>query len=210
MNPAFDVSKITKGPAKAFAGVTVDVNGRVTMDTDGTPLASANPNAVGLGLFTTDGKAFSDKPKGFTDSEADELASPYRRIAQGSNITLKGTLLQLENLPVIAALTPGAVYESSSGLEEISSGGALTVSHHTVLLVWPSSEHPNHYVHLLLYRAFNSAGLEFTIKRTEDAKMPVEWTGEPDTSRPDGKNVWKLWRTVPAGQESPAVNFQIT
>lgn len=194
-----DVTKITRGPGKVWVNLAIPSAGaRLTLYTDGTPDATANPSAKQLGL-TRAGTKVSIK-NGVTKNEADELTSPYRTILASDDMSLEGEWLQLEDFALLKVMTPNGTFSTASGYEQITVGGLTVipaVAQPSVALIWPSAADATKFCVGHLYQGQNSGGLEFTINRKTDAGANFKFEGQSIASRAAGDQVGNLWHQIP-------------
>lgn len=193
-----DITKITRGPGKFWLNLAVPSGGaRLTLFTDGTPDATANPSAKQLGL-TRAGSKVSLKTS-LTKNEADELTAPYRQILASDDMSVEGEWLQLEDFTLLKVLTPNGTFGSGSGYEQITVGGQQTIPSLALpsgALIWPSAADATKFCVAHMYQALNTAGLEFTINRKTDAGSNYKFEGQSITSRTAGDQVGNLWHQV--------------
>jgi len=194
----YTVAQIIRGPVNVFLDVASPAAGaELTIDsTDNihTPDATANPSAVALGLFT--GGMEVRIGQTFEHAEADQLTSAYRSAISADEVVLSprgalqfgGGATRFTNT---AKLLQGVTASTPTGKRKLTGGGLTTVTYRTVLAIWAQAEDPTKYEYILLYRAFNDAGLAFTLSRKTDASSDLAFRGFADSSRTAGDQIYQ-------------------
>lgn len=191
----FNANQIVVGPGKAWLGVAIPGTGaRLTLHTDGTPESVANPNAKHLGL--TESGTTMKVGNNIEKFEADELTAPYRQQLTGDEASIKGNMLQLENIDLLEKMMPGGTKATGSGYEQITFGGKVTVSAFSVAVISPSSLDSTKFVVFQLYSVINFGGLEYQITRKKPSSSPFEFQGLSVTTRVEGDQVGSMWHQI--------------
>lgn len=194
----YAVADIIRGPVHIFLDVAAPAAGaEVTIDSTSnvhTPDATANPSAVGLGLFT--GGMEVRIAQSFEHAEADQLTSPYRSAIASDEVVLspKGVLQfggGASRFAHTAKLLQGVTATTPSGKRALKGGGLTTVTYRTVMAIWAQPEDATKYEYILLYRAFNDTGLAFTLSRKTDASSDLAFRGFADSSRTAGDMIYQ-------------------
>jgi hypothetical protein len=196
----YTVAEIIRGPVNIFLDVAAPAAGaEVTIDSTGnlhTPDATANPSATALGLFT--GGMEVRIGQTFEHAEADQLTSPYRSAIASDEVVLspKGVLpfagtTGANRYITTPKLLQGATASTPTGKRKITGGGLTTITYRTVLAIWADPSDETDYEYILLYRAFNDAGLAFTLSRKTDAASDLAFRGFADASRTAGDQVYQ-------------------
>ena len=189
-------SQIILGPADVWLSVAVpSAASRMTLYTDGTPDATANPSAVHLGM-TAAGTTFEYKPE-IQDFGSDELTAPHLSRIISESATLKGEFLQVFNWALLAKMTVGGTKnvntDTSTGYEELTIGGISAITPYSVALIGQDISGSSQYWVLQLYATYNKAGFNFTVTRKDQSKAAFEFMGLAITSRASGDQIANFW-----------------
>jgi hypothetical protein len=192
----YDANEIILGPSDLWLNVAVpSASGRLTLDADGTPDATANPNAVHLGM-TVGGVTFQYQPE-IVDFSSDELTAPHLSRIISESCRLSGEFLQVFNWDLLSKMTVGGTKNvntnTSTGYEELTIGGLSTVSTFSVALIGPDISGTSQYWVIQLYKTFNRAGFNFTVTRKDQSKAAFEFTGMAVTTRAAGDQIGNFW-----------------
>lgn len=189
-------SQIILGPADVWLNVAVpSAASRMTLHTDGTPDATANPSAIHLGM-TAAGTTFEYKPE-IQEFGSDELTAPHLSRIISEACTLKGEFLQVFNWAILAKMAVGGTKNvdtsTTSGYEELTFGGISTISTFSVALIGTDISGTSEYWVMQLYNTYNKAGFGFTVTRKDQSKAAFEFSGLSITSRASGDQIGNFW-----------------
>lgn len=192
----YNQNQIILGPSDVWLNVAVpSAASRLTLDADGTPDATANPNAIHLGM-TVGGTTFEYVPE-VQDFTSDELTAPHLSRIISERLTLKGEFLQVFNWQLLASMTVGGTRNvntnTSTGYEELTIGGQSTISTYSIALIGQDIQGTNQYWVVQLYRSFNRAGFNFTVTRKDQSRAAFEFNGMAITSRATGDQIGNFW-----------------
>lgn len=192
----YNQNQIILGPSDVWLNVAVpSAASRLTLDADGTPDATANPNAIHLGM-TVGGTTFEYVPE-VQDFTSDELTAPHLSRIISERLTLKGEFLQVFNWSLLASMTVGGTRNvntnTSTGYEELTIGGQSTISTYSIALIGQDIQGTNQYWVVQLYRSFNRAGFNFTVTRKDQSRAAFEFNGMAITSRATGDQIGNFW-----------------
>lgn len=196
----YDANEIILGPADLWIKVGVpSAAARMTMDTGGTPDATASSSGYHLGM-TEAGCTISYKPE-IQDFGSDELTAPHLSRIISESMSVKGNLLQIFDWDLLADLTPGGTYGShtntSTGYEEMPIGGKSSISTFSVALIGPDIQDATKFWIFQLYKTYNKLGWEFAVTRKDQSKVPFEFMGLAITTRAVGDQIGNFWRQGP-------------
>lgn len=190
----FAATKIRAGsPGQLWAGLAIPAAGaRLTLAADGTPDATANPNAKHLGL-TRAGATFTVKPS-FETYMADEYASPIKTLMGGLEGSIEAELLQIFDLEVLKVLTAGfGTFATASGYDEFSLGIG-TQAYSSVALIFPTEADITKFAICHLYKAFNESGIDsIGLTRKDMSGLKVRFRGIDITTRATTDSLGKMW-----------------
>src|SRR3954465_12286183 len=119
----YTVTAIPQGViARLYSGMAIPAAGaRATLFTDGTPDATANPNAKHLGY--TDAGITVTATVATTEFHADESAAPIGRGIDTAAISISGTLLQVNDIEVQKVLLADiGTFSTASGYNQFTLG----------------------------------------------------------------------------------------
>jgi len=192
----YNANQIVLGPSDLWLNVAVPAaSSRMTLDTDGTPDATANPNAIHLGM-TAGGVTFEYVPE-IQDFSSDELTAPHLSRIISERATLKGEFLQVFNWNLLEKMTVGGTKSvdtnTSTGYEQLTMGGLSTISTFSIALIGPDISGTNQWWVVQLYKTFNRAGFNFTVTRKDQSRAPFEFNGQAVTSRAAGDQIGNFW-----------------
>ena len=193
----YDSTRIMTGPADVYVDVNIPTTGnRLGIDNAlGTPDTATSPNVKHLGLSEA-GATMSIKNE-IQSFEADELTAPWKQQLSSEEALISGNFLQIEDFTILGLITPGATKSTGSGFEQILFGGLTSVVTKSVAVIAPSSQNAGKWAVFQLYKAFNRAGIELALSRKDFSKVPYEFIGLSETSRPQGDQVGMFWRQIP-------------
>lgn len=192
-------TEILKGPCSVWINLAVPAAaGRLTLDADGTPDATANPTAWNVGL-TVGGAKYSFKYSE-TSEEADELTAPFNKIISADNCTIQFEMWQSDNVnKLLQAFAPSGTYATGVGYEEIAFGGSLAIpaaAKPSVAIIGQRTSDPTKFFVVHLYSAINTAGLEGTFTKKNSMSIPITLEGQSVSTRAAGDQVGKIWHII--------------
>jgi hypothetical protein len=194
----FSVTTIKAGtPGQLWANLAIPAAGaRITLDADGTPDASANPNAIHLGM-TKEGAAFTFKPS-VENYYADEFRSPIKAVIAETEAMITAELLQVEDFDVLKNITAGfGTYGTASGYKQLTMGtGTLTYT--SLALIWPTEADATKFAVAHLYKCYNESGIDgLTIGRQNQGGLSVSFRGLDITTRAKADTLGNYWIQIP-------------
>jgi hypothetical protein len=192
----YNANQIVLGPSDLWLNVAVPAaSSRLTLDADGTPDATANPNAIHLGM-TAGGVTFEYVPE-VQDFTSDELTAPHLSRIISERATLKGEFLQVFNWSLLEKMSVGGTKNvntnTSTGYEELTMGGLSTITTFSIALIGSDISGTNQYWVVQLYKTFNRAGFNFTVTLRDQSRTPFEFNGQAVTSRATGDQIGNFW-----------------
>jgi len=180
---------------QVWAGLaTPSAGARITLHTDGTPDATANPNAIHLG-HTKEGSKVT-----ITASQikhyADEVATPIKATVDVVDMMIEGSFLQIMDADVLKKLTDGfGTYGTGSGYVE-NTIGRKTLAYQSVALIWPTPADATKFAVAHIYQAINEAGLSWQISRKGMSETPFKFVAFAIASRAAADQVGNYWYQV--------------
>lgn len=191
----YDVNAIAQTAGLLWGKVAIPTAGaRLTLHTDGTPDATANPEAMHLGM-TREGAAFSTKPE-FTEFFADEFEDPIKKSIARSEAVISAELLQVMDTEIAELMLPGSTRTTASGYEQVTFGGSTSFTYNSFALIFPTEADNTKFGVFQLYKAINDGGLAVEIGRTKLSGLSVALKGQAVTSRAAGDTTGSYWKQV--------------
>lgn len=188
----YNVTKVAVGHGQLWTGLAIPgANARLTLFSDGTPDATANPSAKHLGM-TESGSELKIVPK-MTTYEADEIAFPILTNVDGSEATLTGSLLQVYDMVLAAKLLPGVGTRSTAAGYDQVQIGTKAMTYESLALIFPTQNDPTKFAVFHMYNCYNDAGLALQVGRKMMAKTPFAFKGLAIPSRAATDNVCNYW-----------------
>jgi hypothetical protein len=182
--------------AQVWGNLAIPAAGaRLTLDTDGTPDATANPSAVHLGM-TEAGAMFKVKPT-FQKFLADEFASPVKNQMDALEATIEAAFLQIMDEKLLQVLTVGfGTYATDTGYKEVALGIAAQ-TYTSLALIFPTEADKTKFGVFHLYKTNNTGGLDsidMSRKKMSSAKAVFEGLAIPGRAATDsvGKYWWQI------------------
>jgi len=189
----YDSTTITLGFADLWYDVAVPTAGnRLTLDADGTPDATANPDAVHLG-HTSEGSTLTIN-FAKTDYFVDETPFPVKTSIDSSTVELTGNLVQVFDEDVLTALMAGfGTYDTDTGYKELTLGTKAALPYAAVALIGttPMDDTKRFVVHL--YDALNTAGLAVQFGSKVRGQTPFTFSAKAITSRTAADSLGNYW-----------------
>lgn len=190
----YDVAKIPMGViAQLWVNLAVPSAGnRLTLHTDGTPDATANPSAIHLGH--TDAGVTLAATESIQEFFADESVSPIGGGLDGLEVTIAGTGLQVNDEEYLKFMGANfGTYSTASGYKQFTLGTKASISYASVAVIYPSPTEAGKYAVWHLYNARNTTGLNFSVGRKQRAGSPFTIKGYAISSRADADEVGNFW-----------------
>lgn len=183
--------------AQLWADLAVPSAGaRLTLDADGTPDATANPNAVHLGH--TDAGITMSAVESVIDFNADEVPYPIGSSLDALEVQITGSALQVqdEELLQILALNFGT-YSTNTGYKQLTMGYKTSISYSSVAVIWPSSLGAGDFAVFQLYNARNTSGFNFQLGRRNRSQTDFAIKGYGLTARAAADQMGNYWWQIP-------------
>jgi hypothetical protein len=198
-----DKTLFSRGPGKVYVGVAVPaVGSELVLATDGTPDATANPNALAIGA-TEAGAKFTAKPL-FETEQINEVAGDFDRAIIGWEMSISGIYRQVRDYPLEVAITPGATAANTAastgvkGKKKTLFGLGTTTLYSVTLIAKIPNSSPALYEVYQLYSSLNEAGIEREIDRTKGARNPFNFKAYPVPTRDESDMYGTHWEQTAA------------
>lgn len=192
----FSATQITNQYGWFWVGLaTPGAGARLSLFTDGTPDATANPSAKHLG-HTTEGWEMTAN-KETEDQNLDEVVAPVDTIITNLPVALAANLAQTQDISgVLQYLVSGfGTYSTAAGYEQITLG-ISTMTYTACALITPTKADATKFLVYNLYKSLNDSGLANQIKRRGLGNNPVSFKGYAITSRAAADQVGNFWKQI--------------
>jgi hypothetical protein len=195
-------TRIALGPGKLYGNLGGTTNApwdltagvRLLLDTDGTPNATQNPNALHLGM-TEGGEEWSVKPTK-QDFFADEFTTPIASRITAEEIVISGSLLQISDMAVMAMMNPTATRSDVGGSEGLTWGGQGTPVFRSFAVIWPVEGDTTHWHVFHVYKGYNDLGMAAQVSSKKLGASPFAIHGYAITTRTSGDQSARFFRQV--------------
>jgi hypothetical protein len=192
----FNANQITNTYGWFWVGLAVPAAAaRITLFTDGTPDATANPSAKHLG-HTTDGWEMTAAAS-TEDVNIDEQAAAIDTTVSDVAVALAANLAQTQDISgVLQHLVSGfGTYATAAGYEQIQLG-ISTIVYTPSALISPTKNDATKFLVYNLYKAKNDSGLANQIRRKGLGNNPVAFRGYAITSRAATDTIGNFWKQI--------------
>lgn len=194
----WSVAAVALGPGQLWTKLSVPgAGGKLTVDSDGTPDETENPEALHVGM-TDAGSQFIVKPT-FTDFFADEFQDPIIKRLTAMEMSITGNWLQVMDMDIAETMTPGAVRADGPGYERLTFGGQVAFNYYSTALIFPLEDDPTKFGVFHLYKAINDPGLAVDVGAKKLGKPPFAFKGVSITSRAVGDTTGAFWKQLSVG-----------
>ena len=169
---------------------------RISLFTDGTPDATANPSAKHLG-HTTEGWEMNAKAD-TEEQSVDEAVPPVDTIISSLSVALAANLAQTQDISgtLQYSISGFGTFSTAAGYEQITLGTPATLVYTPCALIFPSKADPTKFVIYNLYKSRNDSGIANQIKRKGMGNNPVAFKGYAITSRAAVDQLGNAWRQI--------------
>jgi hypothetical protein len=168
--------------------------GRITLYTDGTPEATANPNAFHYGV-TRSGAKHSIKPT-YTKYGADEFRASLVTNVDALEMMIAAELLAVTDMDVVKNLLAGiGTYSTSSGYKQVTIG-SLAIAYQCIASIFPLIEDTTKWGVFNIYSTINESGIEWEQSRKALGGMPVSFSGFEITTRAAADTLGNYWKQI--------------
>jgi hypothetical protein len=190
----YDSTKIRAGSiGQLWAGLAVPAAaGRLTLFTDGTPDATANPNAKHLGH--TDAGTTMTIGMTVTDHFVDEVPYPVLTSTDTSSMEITGSLVQVFDEEMLKVITANiGNYTTAAGYKEFSFGYASSLVYTSLALIFPTQMDPTKFAVFHIYNGMNTNGMTFAVDRKGRSTTPFTIKGYALTARAAADQLGSYW-----------------
>jgi|ERR1051325_1270051 hypothetical protein len=169
---------------------------RITLATDGTPDATANPTALPLGR-TVDGAEIQYATT-LQNRVSDEFDAPFDSSIEMVEGIIACNIMNTLDTDIMNLIMVGTTKAVGTGYEELSFGGLQSVVKVSVVAIFEMPEDSTKRGVFQLYSALNNQKLAWRIRHSGNAigSTPVAFQGYSVSSRATGDQVGKYWKQV--------------
>lgn len=192
----FNAAQITNQYGWFWVGLAIPgAAARITLFTDGTPDATANPSAKHLG-HTTEGWEMTANASS-EDQTVDEQVVPIDSFVTELAIALAANLAQTQDISgVLQHLVQGfGTYATAAGYEQIQLG-ITPIVYTPSALITPTKNDVTKFMVYNLYKSKNDSGLANQIRRRGLGNNPVAFRGYGITSRAATDTTGNVWKQI--------------
>lgn len=192
----FNAAQITNQYGWFWVGLAIPGAGaRITLFTDGTPDATANPSAKHLG-HTTEGWEMTANASS-EDQTVDEQVVPVDSFVTELAVALAANLAQTQDISgVLQYLVQGfGTYGTAAGYEQIQLG-ITPIVYTPSALITPTKNDITKFMVYNLYKSKNDSGLANQIRRRGLGNNPVAFRGYGITSRAATDTTGNVWKQI--------------
>lgn len=192
----FNAAHITNQYGWFWVGLAIPAaSARLTLFTDGSPDATANPSAKHLG-HTTEGWQMTASTTR-EEIKVDEQAAAIDTVITDLPVSLAANLAQTQDISgVLQHLVSGfGTYSTAAGYEQIT-GGTTTIVYTASALITPTKNDATKFLIYNLYKSLNDSGLANQVKRIGMGNNPVAFRGYAITSRAAVDTTFNFWKQI--------------
>ena len=193
----YSAAQIQRGVADLWINVAEPVSPahKITLFSDGTPDATANPNAKHLGVL--EGAAVPQYGPKYDFEKIDQDTSPVVAFLTEEEATIEAQMKQTTFNNVLQYLLPPGFFSDASA-EGISlgQGGNIIATPSTIACIAKSADPAYAWVVALLYKAVPVAAMKIEMGKEKTAVYQVKFQGLSDLTRPSGDRLGSFYRTI--------------
>lgn len=187
-------TKTLQGAGKLWRGLAIPgAAARLTLFTDGTPDATANPSAKHLGA-TKAGSKCSSKGS-YQKFNVDEIVAPVITNVDTQEMMIAGELVGITDMALATYLMPGVGSNvTASGYDQVTFGSTGTITYDSFALIAQLIEDTTKYGVFHIYSGVNTSGIEFSVGRKEMSFTPFNIEAYAITSRAATDQYGTWWK----------------
>lgn len=195
----YSAAQVQRGAVDLWINVAEPASGThvITIAPDGTPDATANPNAKHLGLL--EGAAVCDYAPKYDLEKVDQDTAPVVAFLTDEEATIQASMKQTSFENVLQyCLPPGFFSGTAPAVDEgvtLGQGANIIAAPVTLAVIAPSADPAFKWSVALLYRAIPVAAFKTSLGKEKTAVYEVKFQGLSDLTRPSGDRLGSLYRT---------------
>lgn len=193
----YSAAQIQRGVADLWIDLAEPASGahKITLFSDGTPDATANPNAKHLGVL--EGAAVSQYGPKYDFEKIDQDTAPVVAFLTEEEAVIEATMKQTAFNNVLQyLLPPGFFSDTSAEGVTIGQGGNIVATNATLACIAKSADPAYNWVVALLYKAVPVAAMKIEMGKEKTAVYQVKFQGLTDLTRPAGDRLGSFYRTI--------------
>lgn len=192
MATSFSYAKTQKNECKIWAGLSVPAAGEyLTLDANGDPDATENPNRILLGL--TESGAITRINMETEDEFFDEFDTPLGQSVTQRAMNMSASLSEIFNIDTLELITKGIGTKfTDSGVEGVTIGSG-TLGYTSIAAISPRRNDETKFVVSHIYNASAKVAAEIAFSRQTRSSIPVEFIGTPIPSRAAADQIGAFW-----------------
>lgn len=188
-------AKIAQNAGQLWRGLAIPGAGaRLTLAADGTPDATANPNAKHLGATKAGAKLMvkSTLTKFYVDEFRGAIVTNLDAIEMGISAELVG----LTDMELLAWALPGVgTRTTASGYDQVTIG-SKAIAYDSIACIFPLIEDPTKFGVFHIYSGLNDTGVEWAQARKELGSSPISIVGYEITTRAATDTLGSAWKQI--------------
>jgi hypothetical protein len=186
---SYDPTKFVIGPGKLYLGVTPPADG-ASLSTILTP--GPDPTTGHLVGYTKTGTTYHSKITQ-TGYEVDEVKSPVFINITAEDISIDGTLVQLDDIEALKAMLPNYGFTTPDTFHVGGLVSLPTSSQPSVLVVGQNRANPSKRVAAMVYQALNTAEFIMAITRANPSETAFTFAGQAIGTRTPPDQLGQVW-----------------
>lgn len=189
------IAKIAQNAGQLWRGLAIPGAGaRLTLHTDGTPDATANPNAKHLGATKAGSKLMvkSNQIKFNVDELRGAVVANIDAVEMGISCELVG----VTDMELMAWLLPGVgTRTTASGYDQVTIG-TKAIAYDSVALIFPLIEDTSKFGVFHIYSGINDTGVEWAQARKELGFTPASIVAYEISTRATTDTLGSIWKQI--------------
>jgi hypothetical protein len=161
-----------------------------TLATDGTPDATANPNAKHIGMTDKGTKCTYSFTK--KDAMDDEHTGPHATRIVQEVMTIEGAWKQVLDAALLAKISVGGNNASITGGNVVQFGGKQQPTADCIAVIAPRSDNAAKFVCFMLYSCYNESGVQLSNTKEDETSSPFKFTALAVQSRAVGDQLGQM------------------
>jgi hypothetical protein len=194
--PSWRTTALAQNAGQLWGSLAIPGAGaRITLDTDGTPDATANATAFHYGATKAGSKLMIKATQ--TKFYVDEFRAPIITNIDSIEMGISAELIAVTDMDVITKLLPGVgtYATTASNFKEVRVG-IKAITYESIALIFPLIENTAKFGIFNIYSALNDAGVEWAQSRKELGGMPVSFVGYEITTRAATDTLGNYWKQI--------------
>lgn len=192
MGTTIDVTKTQKNASRIWFGLAIPAaDSYLTLDADGAPDATENPNRKLVGL--TEAGATISITKTFSEEFFDEFKYPLERNLDQIGGSIKAAASQVLDPDLISIATVGVGTPLTPTGKKAWQIGEAALTFTSVAAIAPTKADITKFVVFHLYQAYNNAPVEMGLSRQTRSKIDLDFMAVAIPTREASDIVGALW-----------------